>query len=355
MRKFHHLEVASIRRETAGCVSIEFKIPAESRSEFDFKAGQHVTLRTVLDGEEVRRSYSICSAPLETEFRIAVKEVEGGKFSTFANRILRPGQILEVMPPLGTFTLPFSTTQRKHYVAFVAGSGITPVFSMMKTALAWEAGSHFTLFYGNKDADSIIFKNEISDLKNKYLDRLSVHYVLSKEDPGAALFHGRIDASKCESFLQHIAPVHAADDFLICGPFGMIEEIRSLLLRKGVLPAHIHSELFGVPVSSATETRPPGEPSDLVSEITLTIDGNTFSFSPSANSISILEAAQQAGADLPYACKAGVCCTCKAKLIAGEVDVRLNYGLMEEELQQGYVLTCQALPKSAQVVLSFDE
>ncbi|MEY3367193.1 MAG: hypothetical protein RI973_348 [Bacteroidota bacterium] len=355
MLKFHHLEVASIKRETAGCVSIKFVIPTEISSEFAFQAGQHVTVKTVLDGEEVRRSYSLCSAPQEGEFRIAIKEVEGGKFSTYANRFLRPGQTLEVMPPVGTFTLPLNPKQTKNYVAFAAGSGITPVFSIMKSVLATEPGSRFILFYGNRDSDSIIFKNEISDLKNKYLNRLSVHHILSQEDPGTDLFHGRIDASKCDLFLKSIAPVHSTDEFLICGPLGMMEELRSLLQEKGVPPAHIHSELFGVPVASGHSAKLEKKQSYVSSEITLTIDGNTFSFSPTMESNSILEAAQHAGADVPYACKAGVCCTCKAKLIAGEVDFHTNYGLMEEELQQGYILTCQALPKSAQVILSFDE
>ena len=354
MLKFHHLEVASIKRETAGCVSIQFAIPPAISSEFAFQAGQHVTVRTVLDGEEVRRSYSLCSAPQEGEFRIAIKEVEGGKFSTYANRVLRPGQTLEVMPPVGTFTLPLNSTQSKNYVAFAAGSGITPVFSIMKSVLATEPGSRFTLFYGNRDSDSIIFKNEISDLKNKYLNRLSVHHILSQEDPGTDLFHGRIDASKGEVFLKSLAPFQTADEFLICGPQGMTDELRSLLLEKGVPSAHIHSELFGVPTSGPA-AKLQKKQTYVSSEITLTIDGNTFSFSPTADSNSILEAAQHAGADVPYACKAGVCCTCKAKLITGEVEFHTNYGLMEDELQQGYVLTCQALPKSAQVILSFDE
>lgn len=357
MPKFHALKVKELRRETADCVSVSFDVPEQLWEEYQFLHGQHLTLKTNLNGDEIRRSYSICTSPGERDLRVAIKKVPGGQFSTFANEKLLVGDVLDVMTPLGSFNTPLNATQQKHYVAFAAGSGITPVMSILKSVLEMEPGSFFTLFYGNRKADSIIFLDQIENLKNEHLQRLSVHHVLSQEDPGAELFHGRIDAEKCKAFCSRLLDVDSVDDFFICGPGGMIEEVRDSLQSLGVDRRKIHVELFTSPDADRGVLQKKWAPSSrpILSEITITLDGNTFTFDHTSSDVPILDAAHKVGADLPFACKGGVCCTCKAKVLEGEVEMEVNYGLEPEEVEAGYVLTCQSHPKSDKVVLSFDE
>lgn len=345
-----------MRRETPDCVSVSFEVPAELRPDFHFLPGQHLTLKTKVGGTEIRRSYSICSAPKNGEIRVAIKQVEGGQFSAFANGHLAIGDMLDVMTPMGNFTIETSSTNRKHYVAFAAGSGITPIMAMLKTVLQEEPHSHFTLFYGNRTTDSIIFRDEIEDLKNEYLTRLSIHHVLSQEDLGADLFYGRIDAEKSRQFCTKLLDANDVDAFFLCGPEPMIFGVKDTLIELGVDEKNIHFELFTTPgeqAKNATKWTP--QKSAIVSKITLTLDGKTFSYNHDQASETILDAASKTVADLPYACKGGVCCTCKAKVLAGEVEMEVCYGLEKEEVDAGYVLTCQAHPKTEQVVLSFDE
>ncbi len=355
MPKFHPLKIREIRRETGDCVSIAFEVPEALREEYDFMQGQYLTLRAEVDGEEVRRSYSICSSPVEEELRVAVKRVEGGRFSTFANEALRPGQTVDVMTPMGRFFTPLDPANEKHYVAFAAGSGITPVMSILKTVLLREPRSRFTLFYGNRKTDTIIFREELEGLKNRFMGRLSVHHVLSRELLDSELFCGRLDADKAKAYCRFLIDPEAVDEFFLCGPYPMIEGVGEALRELGVDKRRIHFELF-TPAGGWNGARQakPRQREKVEATITVTLDGKSFTFPMSSAEENILEAAQRTGADLPYACKGGVCSTCRARLEEGEVEMAVNYALEEDELAAGYILTCQAYPKSEHVKVNFD-
>ncbi len=353
--KFHSLQIKNIRRETSDCVSVAFDVPTELEENYQFISGQYLTLKTEIEGEEVRRSYSICSSPTDNELRVAVKKVEGGRFSSFANELLQVGNILEVMTPVGNFHSEMNAANSKYYVAFAAGSGITPILSILKTVLRTELNSHFTLFYGNRATDSILFREAIEGLKNEHLGRLGVHYILSKEFNNSDLFTGRISAEKSRIFLTKLIDVEEVDEFFICGPQEMNEEIRDLLLEYKVDRKKIHVELFttGIPKNNQAKV----VTSTLIgfeAQVQITLDSNTFQFSLSSSGDSILDGALKAGADLPFACKGGVCSTCRAKLTEGQVEMDVNYALEPDELTQGYILTCQSHPKTQRVVVDFD-
>lgn len=357
MPKFYTLKVREVRRETPECVSVSFVVPDELSEEYRFFAGQHLNLKRMFGGDEIRRSYSICVSPFERDLRVAVKRLDGGQFSTFVHEHLRAGDPMDVMTPLGTFYTPLNPKNKKHYAAFAAGSGITPVIAIMKAVLETEPESRFTLFYGNKRTDSIIFREQIEDLKNKHLQRLSVHHVLSQEDPGAELFHGRIDEDKLKVFFTRLIDPKEVDEFFVCGPEPMMNAVKTSLAKSGVSRKKIHQELFTSELSEHTTAKsnwvPPTHP--VLSRITMTLDGKTFSFDHTSANEVILDAALKMGADLPFSCKGGVCCTCKAKLLEGEVEMERNYGLEQDQVDAGYVLTCQSHPKTDRVVLSFDE
>lgn len=356
MPKFHSLRICDIRRETTDCVSIAFEVPESLREDYRYVPGQHLTLKTKVDNEEIRRSYSICSSPSDGELRVAVKHLKGGAFSTLANQVLKVGDVLDVMTPMGHFyaTPPTSDAQR-HYVAFVAGSGITPVMSILQATLQQEPSSRFTLFYGNRTVDSIIFHEKLEALKNIYLQRLSIHYLLTKENPGNDLFAGRINAQKCRVFSQKLFDPRSVDEFFLCGPQEMTEEVRQTLLESGVDRKNIHQELFhtGEKIAARRKMEIAAGPA-IQSQITVTLDGRSFEFPLAATGKSILDAALQAGADLPFACKGGVCCTCRAKLREGKVTMEVNYALEPEEVEAGYILTCQSHPTTARVAVDFD-
>lgn len=351
---FHKLTVNDIKQETPDCVSILFDIPAGIKENFIFNQGQNITIKICAEGEEFRRSYSICSSPLENELRIAVKKVPGGLFSTFANEKLKKGDVLEVMPPTGTFFTKVNPSNRKDYVFFAAGSGITPVISIIKTILRTEEHSAVTLVYGNKNLHSIIFKEEIEGLKDRYLRRFRVYHILSREKTETDFNYGRIDVSKC-NHLSKLINFNIIDDFFICGPEQMIFNIKDFLEGWGIEPGQIHFELFTTPTrkilkSEVSDKKIPEEGS----EITVKIDGRSFEFKLDYDGAVILDAALAQGADLPFACKGGVCCTCKAKLIEGEVEMEANYGLEKSEVKDGYILTCQSHPRSKKVVVDYD-
>lgn len=358
MSKFHPLVVKDIRNETADCVSVALEVPAALKTDFHFKAGQYLTLRKEINGEDVRRSYSICSSPLEEELRVAIKKIEDGRFSTFANEKLQIGDQLEVMPPLGNFTLSSDKTQANKYVAFVAGSGITPVMSILKTVMATEPDSHFTLIYGNRGFDSIIFRESIEDLKNEYLNRLTIHHVFSKERMDIPLFNGRIDADKCGMMLDKLVSVPSISEWFICGPEEMIFAVKDTLLAKSVPAEKIHFELFTSPVgklgTKKEEVTKTFDPS-LESKITIKLDGTAFDFALPYDGENVLDAALKEGADLPFACKGGVCCTCRAKLVSGEVEMDVNYALEADEVAAGFILTCQSHPRTPTIVVDFDQ
>lgn len=352
---FHPLSVREVRRETAECVSLALEVPVALREAFRFTQGQYLNLRITLDGEEVRRSYSICSGTEDGELRVAVKEVPGGKFSAFANRVLMPGMKLEAMPPEGRFFTPLAPANRKHYVAFAAGSGITPVLSLMKTTLAREAQSRFTLVYGNRAVDSVIFNEELEDLKDQYLSRLALFHVFSRDPQSIELLNGRVDAAKVRELLGTLLPPASIDEAFICGPDTMPDEVGGVLEACGVAKAHIHLERFGAPAPRAGAAAMPRKPVAAdAREVTVIVDGKRLHLELSGSGPSVLDAALKAGADLPYACKAGVCCTCRAMLVEGEVRMDANYTLSDEEVRQGFRLTCQSHPVTARVVLDYD-
>jgi ring-1,2-phenylacetyl-CoA epoxidase subunit PaaE len=356
MSRFLPLKVKEVRRETEDCVSVAFDVPEKQVDDFQFIQGQYITLKAAIDGEEVRRSYSICVSPYDEELRVAIKKVPGGKFSTYANEVLQAGAELEVMPPMGNFYTLLDPQATKHYLGFAAGSGITPLMSIVKTVLATEPRSRFTLFYGNRTVDSIIFREALEALKNEYMDRFTIHYLLSREHPGADLFFGRIDAEKCAVFFDRLVDIQDVDEAFLCGPEAMIHEVSGALQERGLDKKHIHFELFySAAAEQARQTRAPRPPMQKGGTLVhITIDGNQQEFRIEDSNQSILDEAIAAGADLPYSCKGGVCSTCRARLLEGEVDMPINYALEEDELAAGFILTCQAYPKSQAVKIDFD-
>jgi ring-1,2-phenylacetyl-CoA epoxidase subunit PaaE len=354
---FHTLTIADIRKETPDCVSIAFQVPDELKTSYLFKQGQNLTLRTVLQGEEIRRSYSICSSPMDNELRVAIKEAPYGKFSTWANSRLKKGDVLEVMPPTGTFYTELHPTQRKKYLAFAAGSGITPVISIIKTALATEAHSSFTLVYCNRNRASIIFKEELDALKNKYMSRFVVHHLLSRERIEADINYGRLDTDKLQQLTNKLINIQTADEIFVCGPEQMIFTVINYLQQKGIDKKKIHFELFTTP-GQQFETRKSekkqtgaGGPK---SRVTVKLDGIAFDFDLPFDGDTILDAALKQGADLPFSCKGGVCSTCKAKLMEGQVTMDTNYALEQDEVQAGFILSCQSHPCTEKVMIDFD-
>ena len=352
--QFYTLSVKAIQRETPDCVSIAFEVPEHLKSPFGFKAGQYLNLKAIIGGEEVRRSYSICAAPHENDLRVAVKLVPDGVFSTYANRVLRVGDTLECMPPDGRFSIETDGNAKHFYVAFAAGSGITPILSILKTVLAEEPLSQFILFYGNRGFDHVIFREQLEWLKNKYPTRLSVHHVFSRESMPVDLFQGYLDGEKCQKFGQIFFSPAAVDRYFLCGPSEMIFALKDSLMAMGVAEERVKFELFaaGKPKANST-TR--NTAAVLDAKITVIQDGVEYEFKLPSDGSTLLDAAMRAGADLPFSCKGGVCSTCKAKILQGEVEMEVNYGLEPDEVAAGYVLTCQAHPKSEQVVVSFDD
>jgi len=352
---FHKLVVKDIRKETEDCVSVAFEIPEEIKEEFQFVSGQNITLKNTFNGEETRRSYSICSSPFENELRVAVKKVSGGIFSTFANEQLRKGNVIEVLPPTGNFYTAFKPDQKQHYLFIAAGSGITPVISLMKTILAIEKESCVTLVYANKALGSVIFKDKLEALKDKYLQRLTVHYIFSREQTESDFNYGRIDDKKLEQ-LSKLVNFDSIDHFFICGPEPLIYSTRDFLINHGIDADKIHFELFSTPTKEHTKIFEAAEQkTEEGSEITMRIDGRTFQFNLEYNGQTILDAGLDLGADLPFACKGGVCCSCKAKLVEGQVEMEANYGLEKSELKAGFILTCQSHPRSEKVVVDYDQ
>ncbi|HSB92045.1 MAG TPA: 1,2-phenylacetyl-CoA epoxidase subunit PaaE [Flavitalea sp.] len=352
---FHPLKIRDVRRETAECVSISFEIPDELESAFKFVQGQNITVRTMNGAEEIRRSYSICSSPLDKELRIAVKEVPNGIFSSYANQRLQPGDILEVMPPSGKFYVDIDPGSQANYLGIAAGSGITPLLSIIATTLALQKNSHFTLLYGNRSRSSIIFREQLQALKNRYIDRFSIIYVFSREQVESPTNQGRLDVDKCREFDNKLVQFNAMDHVFLCGPLPMIESITSWLKESGIPGDRIHFELFNAPlVVKNQELNRDHRGLNQQTDVTLTLDGTTRKFSMDWYGESVLDAALATGAELPFACKGGVCATCKARLLEGEVEMVSNYALEHDELKAGFILTCQSHPRSAAIRVDFD-
>lgn len=355
---FNALKVKDVRKETADCCSIAFEVPEALKSAYNFVQGQYLTLKADINNQDVRRSYSICTSPADNELRVAIKQVENGQFSTFANHQLKKGDVLDVMTPTGNFYTDLDELNEKHYVGFAAGSGITPIISILKTVLETEPKSRFTLFYGNKNTGSIIFKEEIEGLKNQYMERLVVHYFLSREMLDAPLMNGRIDKAKCDDIFDKLIDLSDVNDCFSCGPESMIFAVKDALIERNFNEKNIHFELFTSPLGklgAAKKIEVKDSDKGKSTEVTINLDGKAFMFDLPFGTDNLLDAALKQGADLPFACKGGVCCTCKAKLKEGQVDMALNYALEKEEVEAGFILTCQSYPTTEKIVVDFDE
>jgi ring-1,2-phenylacetyl-CoA epoxidase subunit PaaE len=365
--QFHALPVAAIDQLTDDSVRLTFAVPTELRAEYTFTAGQHLTVRLLIDDhaghtEDVRRSYSICSTPTDLartgEISIGVKAIAGGSFSRFATTRLRTGETVEVMPPLGHFTTGFDPERARHYGAVAAGSGITPILSIIGTALDVEPRSTVTLVYGNRYARSVMFAEELADLKDRYPSRLHIIHVLSREQQDAELLSGRVDAVRFTQLIdaRGVIDADSVDEWFLCGPFGMVMDVRGVLAERGVPDPAVHTELFHV---ADAATPPPAAPTadaaaiENGADVTIVLDGRASSFTMRRDE-RVLDAALKVRAELPYACKGGVCSTCKAKIVDGRVEMARNYALEPDEIAAGYVLTCQASPVTDSVTVDYD-
>lgn len=355
MAKFHNIKVLDVYKETKDCSVISFEIPEEMKDEFKYAHGQHLTLRAFIDGQDVRRSYSLCSSPVEDKWKVAVKKINGGLFSSYVNESLKKGDIVEIMPPNGVFNTKIEPNKAKNYIVFAAGSGITPILSIVKTHLALEPKSKFQLFYLNRSVKSIIFKEEIEQLKNKYFGRLEIFHFLTKEHRSIELLNGRFTEEKLKTLTDKIIDVPSVDECFICGPEQMIFLIRDELMKAGLAKDRIHFELFNTGNSEADKERTNRILEKKVegTEVTIIDGGKEFHFIMDDDFDNILDGALAAGADLPFACKGGVCSTCRCKVIDGTVEMKINYALDENEVAKNYILSCQAVPTSEKVVVDF--
>lgn len=356
MHQFHPLTVADIRPETRDAVVITFDVPADLADKFKYIQGQYLTLRAIIDGEEIRRSYSICSAVQENRLRVGIKRQKGGIFSNWAADNLRPGDVVEAMPPAGSFHTPLVAEEARHYVAFVGGSGITPVLGIIKSTMIGEPRSIFTLFYGNMASATIMFREELEDLKNQYLDRMQIVHILDREQQDIELFNGILDREKCELLLRHWVDASDIDTAFICGPEAMMLQAQDALVAAGVDRRRIKFELFAS--AAAPGKRPPapdGSREKPNCEATIIIDGHQRTIAMNKGRQSILDAGLAEGIELPFACKGGVCSTCRALLREGEVDMDANFALEDYEIQRGYILCCQSYPVTDRVVVDFDQ
>jgi ring-1,2-phenylacetyl-CoA epoxidase subunit PaaE len=352
---FHALRVAEIVPETAEANSIRFAVPDELHEKFAFRAGQHLTLRATLGGEEVRRNYSLCTAPAEQDWMVTVKRIGGGLFSNWVGDQLKAGDTVDVMPPHGSFTTEFDASNTRHLVGIAGGSGITPVMSLIKTLLREEPLSRFTLLYGNRDSSAVIFLEALAALKDKHLGRLELYHFLDAEEQDIDLFNGMLDRQRCDEAIAHLVPDAAeVDGWFICGPGPMMDSAEGALLDRGVAKDRIHIERF-------TADRPAGAVASEIAQlqtkaeglsVAVTLDGRTRRVAFTQGNI--LDSARAAGLPAPFACKAGVCATCRAKVTKGKVEMAARYGLTDEEVAEGYVLTCQSVPLGDGVAVDYD-
>lgn len=354
-QELYDLKVREIIRETEDCVSVSLEIPKDLKGIFSYKQGQYLTFEKTFEysTEALRRSYSLCSAPTEGNWKVAVKEVFDGRFSNFINKELKVGDTLRVLPPAGRFFTPLNPENQKQYVFFASGSGITPIISIIKEILSVELKSNVQLFFGNQRTDQIIFLEELMAFKNLYPQRLSLHFILSREEMEEPLFNGRINKSKLISFSKYFFKVDEVDEFFMCGPETMLLELREALIELGADVKNIHLELFGVQIQKPIP-KVKYAPGHEVCMVKITLDGRSFEYPLKFNTMSILDSALKEGAHLPFACKGGVCCTCKTKLVSGNVQMAVNYGLEPDEIANDYILSCQAFPTSEQVEVNFD-
>lgn len=361
MSAFHPLKVAEVARETDEAVSIRFAVPDDLAETFRFAPGQYLTLRTAIDGAEVRRTYSICAGLADGELRVAVKKVPDGLFSRFANDELAPGDVIEVMPPDGRFTSPIAAGQKKRYLLIAAGSGITPILSIAKSVLSEEPESEVALIYGNRTVSAIMFKEALDALKDRYPERFSLIHILSRQPQDVPLFNGRIDREKCETLFERLIDPGAQDEIFLCGPHRMTRTIQEVLAERGVPEARVHVELFQTDgeaeIAAARRARAEAMGADAAAarRVTVIYDGVDTSFELATDGDSVLDAALARRGDMPFSCKGGMCCTCRAKVVSGEVSMDVNYALTQEEAAAGFVLTCQSHPITPEVVIDYDQ
>jgi ring-1,2-phenylacetyl-CoA epoxidase subunit PaaE len=350
---FHTLRVSDIESLTEDSVCITFDVPADLADEYDFTHGQHVNIRTSLAGDDVRRSYSICSPAKSGRLRIGVKVLPGGHFSGFAAGSLAVGDELDIMTPAGRFFTPLDPLNRKHYCAIAAGSGITPILSIVATTLAQEPDSRVTLIFANRTSRTIMFLEELQDLKDRYRDRFHLIHVLSREAQDAELLSGRLDAARLTKISETLVPAETVDEWFLCGPYDMVVDLREALTGLGVGSEHVHTELFHV--ESTPPPRPPSAADEGEgSEVTITLDGRSSTFRLKGADVPVLDAVLRVRSDAPFACKGGVCGTCRAKVLEGEVAMDTNYALEPDELAAGYVLTCQSHPLTETLRVDYD-
>jgi len=354
--RFYPLTVTAIRKTIRDAVAVTLAPPTDVAAEFDFTQGQYLTFRRVFDGEELRRSYSICVGRDEGALQVGIKRVDGGSFSTWANEDLQVGDILEAMPPMGNFHTPLDTEAARNYLCFAGGSGITPVLSIIKTTLAREPQSRFTLVYANRAVNTIMFREELEDIKNTYMGRVNVIHILESDSQDIDLFTGRIDAEKCELLFKNWINIASVDTAFICGPEPMMLTIADSLRAHGLTDAQIRFELFasGQPGRAKRKANSAqAAQAAHATELSVTLDGATRSLTMDKDS-TVLEAALENSLDAPFACKAGVCSTCRAKVLEGEVEMAANHALEDYEVARGYVLTCQSFPVTDRVVVDYD-
>ena len=352
---FHRLRVAQIVPETDDANSIRFEVPDDLKSAFAFKAGQHLTLRADIGGEEVRRNYSLCVAPDEGQLKVTVKRIAGGVFSNWIADALKAGDELDVMPPHGSFTYPFEAGAKRRYVAFAGGSGITPVMALIRTALAAESDSRFTLFYGNRDSNSVIFLDALADMKDRYMGRFELYHFLSDEDGEVGLFNGMLDQATCDAAVAAlVGDVATVDAWFICGPGPMMDAAEASLHGQGAKHERIHLERFtaGRPSAALAAAMAQAQAEAAGLMVSVTLDGRTRRIAFDGQNI--LDSARDAGLPAPFACKAGVCATCRARVTSGKVEMAVHYGLSDEEVAAGYVLTCQSVPVGEGVAIDYD-
>ncbi len=350
------MTVARVTQPTRDSIAVTFEVPAELRDRFRFTQGQFLTLRARIAGEDVRRSYSICAAPHDDELRVAIKRVPGGRFSTWAHDALVPGAAVEVAPPDGRFHVPLDPAHEKHYLGFAAGSGITPMLSILKTTLAREPKSSFTLVYGNRASSTVMFREELQDLKDRYLGRLTLLFIMSREAQDVELFSGRIDREKCDALLETWIDPAGVDTAFVCGPEEMMAAVSASLAAHGLDPADVKTELFLA--APRTGARPaPADPAEAggVCRAFAIVDGRRHAFEIVKGKETVLDAGLRQGVDLPYSCKGGVCSTCRVHLVEGEVDMDVHYALEDYEIARGYVLMCQSYPVTDTVGVDVDD
>jgi ring-1,2-phenylacetyl-CoA epoxidase subunit PaaE len=357
---FHRLRVSTITPLTDDAVCIAFDVPPDLAEDYEFVQGQHLTVRTSMAGDDVRRSYSICAPAGHGQLRIGVKVLPGGHFSGFAAGRLKVGEELEVMTPTGRFYTELDPANAKHYCAIAAGSGITPILSIVATTLEREPDSRVTLIYANRTSRTVMFLEELEDLKDRYGGRLHLLHVLSREAQDAELLSGRLDAARLTKITETLVPVESVDDWFLCGPYDMVVGLREALAAQDVDPAHVHTELFHVDTTPAERRTTPdresgdGDADGGLAEVTISLDGRTSTFTLEVADETVLEGALRVRSDVPFACQGGVCGTCRAKLVEGTVEMDTNYALEPDEVDDGYVLTCQSHPTTPTVSVDYD-